>query len=176
MVVPAQPHIDTYLRDGEERALSLDNRGPLRFDDDGKLHPDIVEAYWRCGFYVFENVLAGEELIDLDEDLADVLAHAPRHKGAETDRAGQPAAGAEFTIPVFRFGKPLSDPYGGGRGRQSVERRDAQKNFGELQPYQSAAVATTGALRHDPATTRCLPPRVSRGRASHSRHQRWRVH
>ena len=47
-----------YMRNGEKRALSLGNRGPVRFDESGKLHEDILEAYWRCGFYVFEGVLS----------------------------------------------------------------------------------------------------------------------
>ncbi len=129
MAVPAQPHIDTYLRDGEERARSLENRGPIRFGDDGKLHPDIVAAYRRCGFYVLENALASDELTDLDEGLADLLARAPSHKGAETDRAGRPAVGAEFTIPVFRFARPLSDPHGGtdaNNGRHPVKMSEPQ--------------------------------------------------
>ena len=49
--------MQAYLRDGEERAFALGNRGPIRFDRDGRLAPDILEAYWRCGFYVFEGVL-----------------------------------------------------------------------------------------------------------------------
>ena len=45
-----------YLRQGEKRAYALGNRGPIRFTEDGKIHSDILEAYWRTGFYVFENV------------------------------------------------------------------------------------------------------------------------
>ena len=36
-----------YLADGERRAMTLGNRGPIRFTADGKLHPDILAAYWR---------------------------------------------------------------------------------------------------------------------------------
>ncbi len=49
--------MQAYLQAGEQRAATLGNRGPIRFTADGALHPDIVEAYWRCGFYVFEGVL-----------------------------------------------------------------------------------------------------------------------
>ncbi|MEC8371917.1 MAG: hypothetical protein VXZ99_14020 [Pseudomonadota bacterium] len=33
-----------YMREGQERAYALDNRGPIRFDAKGKLHEDILEA------------------------------------------------------------------------------------------------------------------------------------
>ena len=46
-----------YRSAGEARARALGNRGPIRLNADGSLREDILEAYWRCGFYVFENVL-----------------------------------------------------------------------------------------------------------------------
>ncbi|MBU2532681.1 MAG: phytanoyl-CoA dioxygenase, partial [Alphaproteobacteria bacterium] len=46
-----------YIREGEAIARSLGNRGPIRYGDDGKLHAEILSAYWRHGFYVFENVI-----------------------------------------------------------------------------------------------------------------------
>ena len=58
-------HIDTdeelealaeYCADGRRRALEYGNRGPVRFVGDRALHPEIVEAYWRTGFYVFEGL------------------------------------------------------------------------------------------------------------------------
>ncbi|HZV25221.1 MAG TPA: hypothetical protein VFG00_02935, partial [Acidothermaceae bacterium] len=55
-----------YLRDGERRAFDLGNRGPIRFTPDGQVHPEILEAYWRCGFYVFEGVLDADELADIE--------------------------------------------------------------------------------------------------------------
>ncbi len=51
--------MQAYLRDGEKRAATLGNRGPIRFTGSGELHPDILDAYWRCGFYVFEGVRGG---------------------------------------------------------------------------------------------------------------------
>ena len=39
-----------YMAEGEKRAYALGNRGPIRFTADGRVHPDILEAYWRCGF------------------------------------------------------------------------------------------------------------------------------
>ena len=49
--------MQSYFRDGEARAMTLGNRGPIRFTDEGRLHPEILAAYNRVGFYVFENVL-----------------------------------------------------------------------------------------------------------------------
>jgi hypothetical protein len=37
--------MQAYFRDGEGRAHALGNRGPVRFKSDGKLHPDILDAY-----------------------------------------------------------------------------------------------------------------------------------
>ena len=65
------------MREGQERAYALDNRGPVRFDAKGELHKDILEAYWRCGFYVFEGVLGKEELADIERDFQDILESLP---------------------------------------------------------------------------------------------------
>ena len=102
-----------YFQAGEERAYSLGNRGPLRFAADGSLHPDALAAYWKHGFYVFEGVLGEDELEDLRSELAELLDRAPVAPDAELDRHGRRAFGEAFTSPVFSFGKPLSDPYGG---------------------------------------------------------------
>ena len=61
--------MEAYLKAGEKRALELDNRGPIVFDEDGKLCSSIREAYSKYGFYVFENVIDDEELKDIEEDL-----------------------------------------------------------------------------------------------------------
>ena len=42
----------------------------------------ILEAYSRCGFYVFEGVLKQDELADIERDVADMLARAPVTRGA----------------------------------------------------------------------------------------------
>ena len=41
-----------YIHQGEQRALSLGNRGPVKFENDGKLDSEIIEAYGRAGFYL----------------------------------------------------------------------------------------------------------------------------
>ena len=41
-----------YLKAGEERALRLPNRGPLRFNKDGTLDQEIMDSYSENGFYI----------------------------------------------------------------------------------------------------------------------------
>lgn len=113
-----------YLRDGEQRAYALGNRGPIRFNADGTLRQDIVEAYWRCGFYVFEGVLGPEELKDIEADLLDILDRLPVEKGAEVDARGRPALGVRCKAPTLFWSKPLGDPFGGtelANGRHPVK-------------------------------------------------------
>ena len=126
-----------YFRAGEERAYSLSNRGPLRFGDDGALHPEALAAYREHGFYVFEGVLGAEELGDLRSELAHLLDRAPVAPEAEHDRHGQRAFGEAFTTPVFSFGKPLSDPYGG-----------TEANYGRHPAKMSEPKPAEGAPQH----------------------------
>ena len=109
----AERATDAYFSRGEAHAAALGNRGPLRFDDAGELHPDIMHAYRRHGFYILEGVLQGAEIDDLRRELAALLACAPHEPGASVDARGRPAFGQDLRIPPFTFGKPLSDPYGG---------------------------------------------------------------
>jgi len=116
-----------YLRDGERRALSLGNRGPLRFTAGGALAPDILDAYWRFGFYVFEGVLGGEELADIERDVHEILDRLPVGKDAEVDRHGRPAIGVGLQAPSLFWSKPLGDPFGGSSlagGRHPVKMRE----------------------------------------------------
>ena len=105
--------MDAYVQEGERRAYEIGNRGPLRFNPNGTLHKDIADAYWRCGFYVFEGALSAAELKDLQKDFEHVLDRAPHTKDADVDSEGRPAIGLEFTRSSFNFAKPLSDPVGG---------------------------------------------------------------
>ena len=102
-----------YMREGQERAYALDNRGPVRFDAKGKLHEDILEAYWRCGFYVFEGVLGKEELADIERDFQDILESLPSEKDSPVDAQGRPALGVGCEAPTLFWSKPLADPFGG---------------------------------------------------------------
>ena len=49
----ASAHADSltaYILAGQHRANTLGNRGPVRFNEQGQLHPEILEAYWQHGF------------------------------------------------------------------------------------------------------------------------------
>lgn len=110
---PEQAAMAAYLAAGEARAMALGNRGPIRFEADGSLAADILEAYWRVGFYVFTGVLAAAELADIEADLAAILERAPVSEGARVDRAGRPALGCDNAAPTFFWARPLGDPFGG---------------------------------------------------------------
>jgi ectoine hydroxylase-related dioxygenase (phytanoyl-CoA dioxygenase family) len=116
----------TYAEEGLKRADALGNRGPLRLGPDGRLVPEILEAYERTGFYVFENVIDGAELSALRDELEALLERAPVDNGATVDRHGRPAYGQEFARPVFSLIRPLVDPWGGTAalgGRHPVKMR-----------------------------------------------------
>ena len=49
--------MESYLVEGEKKALELNNRGPIKFDSNGSLCSDIRKAYSDNGFYIFENVI-----------------------------------------------------------------------------------------------------------------------
>lgn len=116
--------MQAYLEEGERRAFALGNRGPIRFTPQGKLHPEIVEAYWRCGFYVFEGVLEPEELADIEADVRELMERLPAEKGSPVDKHGRPALAAGCTAPTLFWSKPLGDPLGGtelASGRHAVK-------------------------------------------------------
>jgi hypothetical protein len=104
--------MQSYILDGEARAAKLGNRGPAHFDQNGKLHPDILDAYWRCGFYIFEGVLDPNELADIEADLFDIMERLPAEKDASVDATGRPALGADCVAPILFWSKPLGDPFG----------------------------------------------------------------
>jgi len=105
--------MQAYQAAGVERAAEIGNRGPLLRDADGNLHPDILAAYWRHGYYIFENVIGAEEIEALRAGAADMLERAPVAPDAKVDAKGRPALGVDFGRPAYKFAKPLADPYGG---------------------------------------------------------------
>jgi hypothetical protein len=116
--------MQAYLKDGERRAYALGNRGPVRFTADGSLQPDILDAYWRCGFYVFEGVLKADELADIEADLKDILDRLPRERGSAVDHKGRPALAVDCKASTLLWSKPLGDPFGGttlANGRHPVK-------------------------------------------------------
>ncbi|UCH49833.1 MAG: phytanoyl-CoA dioxygenase family protein [Betaproteobacteria bacterium] len=110
---PVDQEMQAYLRDGEARALALPNRGPIRFDDAGRLAQDIVDSYYEYGFYVFKHVLSAEELADIEADVIDILDRLPVEQGSPVDAKGRPALAAGCQAPTLFWAKPLSDPFGG---------------------------------------------------------------
>jgi hypothetical protein len=116
--------MDAYLQAGERRAYGLGNRGPIRFTPDGQLHPDILEAYWRCGFYVFEDVLGAAELADIEADIHGILDRLPSERGSPVDAKERPALGADNQASTLFWSRPLGDPFGGtslANGRHPVK-------------------------------------------------------
>ena len=126
MELDAREHADAmqmYIREGTGRALALPNRGPILLDDSGKLAQEIVDAYWKYGFYVFTGVLGNTELEELRADIDRVLDGAPTERGGDLDARGRPAIGREFQRGSFSFVDPLADPVGGtdkNKGRHPV--------------------------------------------------------
>lgn len=105
--------MQAYLREGERRAMALGNRGPIEFDAEGKLASHILDAYGRHGFYVFEGVIAREELADIEADVRRILDRLPCAQGAKVDKQGRPAIGVDCEAPTLFWSKPLGDPFGG---------------------------------------------------------------
>ena len=113
-----------YRTEGEARAMALGNRGPIRWDQDGQLHPDIIQAYKATGFYVFTSVLGPAELEDLERDLNNLLARAPKTKGSPVDVLNRPALSSDCKASNLGWVAPLSDPVGGTKrssGRHPVK-------------------------------------------------------
>ena len=65
MIISATEHsksMTTYLKEGLTIASRINNKGPLVLDENGKLHPKILKAYEKYGFYIFENVFPSKHL------------------------------------------------------------------------------------------------------------------
>jgi ectoine hydroxylase-related dioxygenase (phytanoyl-CoA dioxygenase family) len=129
-----QSAMQAYRSAGEARAYALGNRGPIRFNADGSLDSRILEAYGEHGFYVFEGVLAAEELADIETDVAELVSRLPVNRGAEVDASGRPAIGADCQAPTVTWARPLSDPLG---GTSKVNGRHPAKMI-ELEPPPGA--------------------------------------
>ena len=93
-VLTARQHAETmtqYVAEGIERAKALGNRGPLRLDSNGKLTPDILDAYNRTGFYIFEGAIKQDEIDLLRADMEWLLDRAPVDNGAEVEDSASTA-------------------------------------------------------------------------------------
>ena len=143
-----------YLNQGQQRALALPNRGPMRFDENGDIHADILATYAKYGFYIFENMLGQEELADIHADLEQLRDNFPTHMGAATDAQGRPALGADNKAMALQWAKPLSDPLGGtaianGRHQVKLFEPEAKQDAPETTPFYLA-----GSLQFSPACLR----------------------
>ena len=125
--------MQAYLREGEKRAASLGNRGPIRFTASGELHPDIVDAYWRCGFYVFEGVLEARR--------------AQRHRTRRARHPRPPSGRA-------RCGARCQGPAGAGGGLRRAEpavgqaaRRSVRRHRSRQRPPSGEDVRAQGRRR-----------------------------
>ena len=143
-----------YLIQGQEKARALPNRGPIRFNENGDIHPDILETYSKYGFYIFENALGKEELTDLINDLEQMRENFPTEMGATLDAQGRPALGSDREGFALQWAKPLSDPLGGTamlNGRHQVKLFEPQ--LGEDAP-QATPLYLGGSLQYSDACLR----------------------
>ncbi|WP_164114278.1 phytanoyl-CoA dioxygenase family protein [Sphingorhabdus sp. Alg239-R122] len=132
--------VKDYMYGGLDRALSLGNRGLIRFNEDGSLHQDILDAYFKNGFYVFERVIGEQELADIEADLVDLRSRFPTHPGSDVDSQGRQAIGVGCKAPGLTWSKPLSDPLGGtqianGRHQVKLKELDAAEGAPEAAPF-----------------------------------------
>ena len=144
----------TYLKDGETRALALDNRGPIVFDDKGDLDASIREAYSKYGFYIFENVLSAEELKDVKADLDAIRDIFPTGPDSKVNHRGEPALGADNKALNLIWSKPLGDPLGGTKlanGRHEVKMFEPEA---KADTPESAPFLLLGSLQFSDACLR----------------------
>ena len=87
--------MQAYFNAGRTRALTLPNRGPLEFLDNGDLHPDIRSSIDEHGFFVLKNLIGSDELGDIETDVFDILERLPTTKGSSGDVQGPPALGVD---------------------------------------------------------------------------------
>ena len=116
-----------FLIAGHEKAVQMENRGPIVFDDAGNLASHILDAYREYGFYVFTGVLKQDELKDIEEDLEAMKQRFPKGPGETLAADGSPGLGADCSALTLLWSKPLGDPLGGtelANGRHQVKLRE----------------------------------------------------
>lgn len=134
------PAVKTYMIEGQKKAYALNNRGPIRFNEDGSLHESIVHAYSECGFYIFKNVINETEMADILEDIGELRSRFPTHPGSAVDAQGRPALDADCKSPGLTWSKPLSDPLGGteianGRHQVKLKELETSEDAPEAAPF-----------------------------------------
>ena len=119
-----EPAMQAYLEAGEKKAYALGNRGPIKFDEDGRLDSSILKSFSKNGFYIFENVLKSDELRDIEADVEDILDRLPSEKGSVVDSKGRPALATDCKGRNLNWARPLGDPLGGSEanyGRHQIQ-------------------------------------------------------
>ena len=125
--------MENYFKAGEKRALSIGNRGPIKFNKDGSLHKDIMSSYAQNGFYIFENVYEKKELLDIEKDLFNILDRVPENKLSKLDKKGRPALSSNCKANNLYWSRPLGDPFGGttlANGRHPVKMEEPKPKKG----------------------------------------------
>jgi ectoine hydroxylase-related dioxygenase (phytanoyl-CoA dioxygenase family) len=153
----AREHAETmrdYVNDGVTKAKSLGNRGPLNLGSNGKLTNDILEAFDRTGFYVFENVIDPAEIALLRQDMDWLLDRAPTDNGAATDHQGRPAYGQRFARPVYSMIQPLADPWGGTQALNGRHPTQMDQPVAADQPPHKVVFIMTGMCQTMPSGLR----------------------
>jgi Phytanoyl-CoA dioxygenase (PhyH) len=143
-----------YQQEGLRLASQLDHRGPVRFDANGRLHPDILAAYWRHGFYIFEGVVGEAEVNELRRDAGMMVERAPASPDSPVDARGRPALGRDAAREPYTMIKPLSDPQGGtdfGDGRHPSKMAEPQPDH-DAPPY--VVLRMRGMCQYMPAGLR----------------------
>ena len=126
-------NMENYFKAGEKRALSIGNRGPIKFNKNGTLHKDIMTSYAQNGFYIFENVYERKELLDIEKDLFDILDRVPENKLSKLDKKGRPALSSNCKANNLYWSRPLGDPFGGttlANGRHPVKMEEPKPKKG----------------------------------------------
>lgn len=119
-----------FFEESQEKALSLPNRGPLVVGRNGAIDDSLTSSYWKYGFFVLENVISASEMNDLNCEFQELLGRAPVSSDASIDGSGRPLKFNKLQRKLFRFARPLSDPYGetevgGGRYQVRLSEFDA---------------------------------------------------
>ena len=143
-----------YLIEGQNAALALGNRGPIKFDSEGNLDKEIREAYSKFGFYIFEGAVSEEELADLEAGIQAMRDNFPVTAGANLDAKGRPALSTQCKMPNLNWAKPLTDPLGGtgllnGRHQVKIFEPNAADDAPEFAPF-----ILTGHLQFSDSTLR----------------------
>jgi ectoine hydroxylase-related dioxygenase (phytanoyl-CoA dioxygenase family) len=128
--------LEDYFREGEGRARSLANRGPIRLTSEGKLAPEIVDAYKEYGFYILEGVFDAVELAELKSEFEDIIDRLPTSPDSQVDRHGRPAIGLGLPQSPLHWSKPLGDPFGGADGMERAPVKMIEGKPAEEQPRQ----------------------------------------